>query len=62
MKWDDLTLTILAAFGAVTLLLTQVGEVLAKLPQVIRAWRRVRRELRRGDGPDPQPPRSRTLA
>ncbi|MFD5317253.1 hypothetical protein [Streptomyces sp. NPDC127098] len=49
MKWDDVTLVILAAFGCFTLLLTQVSEVLSRLPQIIRAWRQVRRELS-GDG------------
>ncbi|WP_093784472.1 hypothetical protein [Actinacidiphila guanduensis] len=52
MKWDEVTLVILAVFGCFTLLLTQVSEVLSKLPEVIRAWRRVRRELSGGmDGP-----------
>ncbi|GAA1041586.1 hypothetical protein [Streptomyces murinus] len=50
MTWDDLTLGVLAAFGCLTLLLTQISEVLSKLPQVIRAWRRVRQELRGGTG------------
>ncbi|CAL9319103.1 hypothetical protein [Streptomyces sp. SudanB52_2052] len=45
MEWDDISLAILAAFGCVTLLLAQVSEVLARLPQIIRAWREVRREL-----------------
>ncbi|MBT2400041.1 hypothetical protein [Streptomyces sp. ISL-100] len=48
MKWDDLTLLILAAFGCVTLLLTQISEVLSRLPQIIRAWRQVRQELSGG--------------
>lgn len=48
MKWDDLTLVILAVFGCFTLLLTQISEVLSKLPQIIRAWRQVRRELSSG--------------
>lgn len=48
MSWDNLSLIILAAFGCLTLLLTQVGEVLSKLPQIIRAWRQVRNELRNG--------------
>ena len=45
-----MTLIILAAFGCVTLVLTQIGEVLSKLPPIIRAWRRVRRELNGDDG------------
>ncbi|WP_329179610.1 hypothetical protein [Streptomyces sp. NBC_01477] len=52
MKWDEVTLVILAVFGCLTLLLTQVSEVLSKLPEIIRAWRRVRRELNGGMGPD----------
>lgn len=54
MNWDDLSLVILAAFGCLTLLLTQVSEVLGKLPQIIRAWRQVRNELRDG-APDAGP-------
>jgi hypothetical protein len=50
MNWDKVTLIILAAFGCATLLLTQIGEVLSKLPDIIRAWRDVRRALR--EGPD----------
>ncbi|MCZ0979412.1 hypothetical protein O1L60_10685 [Streptomyces diastatochromogenes] len=57
MSWDGITLFLLAAFGCVTLLLAQVGEVLGRLPGIIRAWREVREELRGGgrgaeDGPD----------
>lgn len=58
MSWDNLSLVILAAFGCLTLLLTQVSEVLSKLPQIIRAWRQVRNELRNGavhDGREPSP-------
>ncbi|MEU2871346.1 hypothetical protein ABZ769_19350 [Streptomyces olivoreticuli] len=70
MSWDDLTLIILAAFGCFTLLLTQISEVLSKLPQIIHAWQQVRHVLRngsdhqllgtapgcdaRGDGPTPE--------
>ncbi|ONI53611.1 hypothetical protein DDV98_06540 [Streptomyces sp. IB2014 011-12] len=52
MNWDNLSLVILAAFGCLTLLLTQVSEVLAKLPEIIRAWRQVRNEFRGGGVPD----------
>ncbi|MER8222705.1 hypothetical protein ABTZ58_19385 [Streptomyces sp. NPDC094143] len=45
MSWDDVALAILAVSGCLTLLLAQISDVLAKLPQVIRAWREVRREL-----------------
>ncbi len=51
MKWDDITLAILAASGCVTLLLAQVSDVLSRLPRIIRAWRRVRRELSGTDDP-----------
>ncbi|WP_137989736.1 hypothetical protein [Streptomyces vilmorinianum] len=54
MKWDDVTLVILAAFGCVTLLLTQVSEVLSRLPQIIRAWRQVRQELSGGTDTGPR--------
>ncbi|MFD4654253.1 hypothetical protein ACFWP2_01360 [Kitasatospora sp. NPDC058444] len=43
-----MTLLVLASFGCVTLLLTQISEVLSKVPPIIRAWRRVQDELRRG--------------
>lgn len=49
MDWDNLSLIILAAFGCLTLLLTQISEFLSKLPEIIRAWQRVREELRGGD-------------
>ncbi|MFD9246068.1 hypothetical protein ACFV0D_29910 [Streptomyces sp. NPDC059556] len=57
MSWDRITLFLLALTGCVTLMLTQVGEVLGRLPRIIRAWREVREELRgggrgTGGGPD----------
>ncbi len=48
VNWDKTTLIILASFGCVTLLLTQISDVLSRLPPIIRAWRRVRQELRGG--------------
>lgn len=48
MEWDEVTLVILAASGCVTLLLAQISEVLARLPQIIRVWRQVRHELSAG--------------
>ncbi|MEV6198634.1 hypothetical protein AB0M64_01520 [Streptomyces sp. NPDC051771] len=54
MSWDSVLLAVLAVSGCVTLLLTQVDDLLARLPRLIRAWRNVRRELRgdgSGDGP-----------
>jgi hypothetical protein len=50
MSWDNVTLVILAAFGCVMLLLTQIAEVLSKLPEIIRAGREVRRALQEGAG------------
>ncbi|GAA3109098.1 hypothetical protein [Streptomyces echinatus] len=47
MDWDGILVFILASFGAVSLLLAQVSDVLARLPQIIAAWRRVRREWSR---------------
>ncbi|MFF8692025.1 hypothetical protein ACWD6K_12860 [Streptomyces sp. NPDC002431] len=49
MSWDQVTLLVLASFGCLTLLLTQISEVLSKVPPIIRAWRRVQDELRRGN-------------
>ncbi|MFH9956175.1 hypothetical protein ACH4OX_18445 [Streptomyces roseolus] len=54
MSWDSVLLAVLAVSGCVTLLLTQVDDVLTRLPRLIRSWRNVRRELRGeegGDGP-----------
>ncbi|MER8043163.1 hypothetical protein [Streptomyces sp. NPDC094032] len=48
MSWDQAALFVLASFGCLTLLLTQISEVLTRVPPIIRAWRRVRNELRRG--------------
>ncbi|WP_326651364.1 MULTISPECIES: hypothetical protein [unclassified Streptomyces] len=48
MSWDNATLIILASFGCATLLLTQIAEVLSKLPAIIRAWHEVRRALQAG--------------
>jgi hypothetical protein len=50
MSWDDIVLLILAFFGAASLLLAQVSDVLSRLPHIIRAWREVRRELSGGGG------------
>lgn len=46
MSWDKVTLTILASFGCLTLLLTQISELLSKTSQIIRDWHEVRRTLR----------------
>ncbi|WP_105976001.1 hypothetical protein [Streptomyces geranii] len=50
MKWDDVSLAILAGFGCLSLLLAQVNDVLSRLPQIVRSWRRFRRELNGGAG------------
>ncbi|MFC8246921.1 hypothetical protein [Streptomyces chartreusis] len=50
MNWDALTLTVLAVFGAVVLLLNQVHDLLARLPDLINAWHRVRRAWRDAGG------------
>ncbi|MET9955530.1 hypothetical protein ABZ135_28845 [Streptomyces sp. NPDC006339] len=50
MSWDAIALFLLALFGCVTLVLAQVGDVLDRLPRLIRAWREVRSELRDGGG------------
>ncbi|SDO27137.1 hypothetical protein SAMN04487981_109321 [Streptomyces sp. cf386] len=56
MRWGEITLAVLAAFGCVTLLLAQIDDVLGRLPRIIRAWRRVRRELDGGtEGPANEP-------
>jgi hypothetical protein len=47
MSWDHVVLFILAAFGAATLLLSQVRDVLVKLLEVIEAWQQVQAGLRR---------------
>lgn len=55
MNWDNVMLTILAAFGASMLLLAQLRELLIKLPDVIQAWREVRRSLQNQGADSGQP-------
>ena len=55
MNWDNVTLTILAAFGAAMLLLAQLRELLIKLPDVIQAWNEVRSSLQSRDADNGQP-------
>ncbi|WP_194960982.1 hypothetical protein [Streptomyces sp. NRRL B-1677] len=43
MNWDAILLFILATFGVVVLILSQIHEVLERLPTLIRAWCEVRR-------------------
>ncbi|MEU4718758.1 hypothetical protein AB0G06_03925 [Nonomuraea dietziae] len=45
MNWSTLTLFMLAGFGFLTLVITQLREVLAKLPELIRMFRKVRRAI-----------------
>ena len=49
MDWDTVTLLVLAAFGLAGLILTMAAELLAKIPAVIEAWRRVRATWSGGD-------------
>lgn len=51
MRWDDITLMILAACGCLTLLVTQVGDLLTRVPQLIRAWRQVGQAWRDSGNP-----------
>ncbi|MFF2548099.1 hypothetical protein ACFVUY_36830 [Kitasatospora sp. NPDC058063] len=46
MNWDTVLLFVLAAFGTVGLVITQLHEMLEKLPNLIRAWHEVRRSWR----------------
>ncbi|MFI9262082.1 hypothetical protein ACIGT4_30940 [Streptomyces sioyaensis] len=46
MNWDAIMLFVLATFGTVVLVLSQLHEVLGKLPAIIRAWHEVRRSWR----------------
>ncbi|MFD4724317.1 hypothetical protein ACFWNW_04470 [Streptomyces seoulensis] len=62
MKWDEVTLVILAVSGCVTLLLAQISEVLSRLPHIIRAWRQIRYELSAGTDPDSRDGSTRTTA
>ncbi|MFI7030150.1 hypothetical protein ACIBK1_15735 [Microbispora rosea] len=45
MNWNTLTLFMLAGFGFLTLAITQLREILAKLPELIRMFRTVRRAI-----------------
>jgi hypothetical protein len=62
VNWDDVTLVILAASGCVTLLLTEINDVLSRLPQVIRAWRQIRQELSGHATPPEKPLHTRVRA
>ncbi|MEV4059646.1 hypothetical protein [Nonomuraea dietziae] len=45
MNWNTLTLFMLAGFGFLTLVIIQLRELLAKLPELIRMFRAVRRAI-----------------
>ena len=47
MNGDNVLLFVLALFGALTLVLSHRGEVLAKMSEIIRAGHEVRRSLRK---------------
>lgn len=53
MDWDAIVLSVLAVFGAVMIALSQLHEVLGKVPALIRAWHEIRRAWREAgdDGP-----------
>lgn len=46
MNWDSITLSILAGFGALLLILSQLREVLVKISDLISAWHEVRHSIR----------------
>ena len=46
MSWGAITMFILAASGAVSLLLSQTANVLAKAADVARAWREFRNTMK----------------
>lgn len=48
MSWDSLTLFTLAGFGFLTLVITQLKELIAKLPDLIREFHAVQRALKDG--------------
>lgn len=52
MNWDSITLYVLAGFGVVLLVLGQLRDVLAKVTELVSAWREFRNSIRRS--PDPQ--------
>ncbi|MFE9900217.1 hypothetical protein [Streptomyces achromogenes] len=53
MDWDAIALSVLAAFGAVVIALSQLHDVLGKVPAIIRAWHKIRRAWR--EAGDDQP-------
>ncbi|WP_260634939.1 hypothetical protein [Streptomyces angustmyceticus] len=58
MNWDNIALLVLALSGTLSLLLSQVRDVLSKTAEVITAWQEVRRCLQRraGDRSQQDPP------
>ncbi|MET8140598.1 hypothetical protein ABZU32_09840 [Sphaerisporangium sp. NPDC005288] len=45
MTWEAATLVVIAVTGILTLVLTQVRDILLKVDEVLDAWRRVRRTI-----------------
>jgi hypothetical protein len=47
VNWGGVTVSVMAVFGAASLVLTQTSMLLTKAVEVVRAWRRLRGEFRR---------------
>ena len=45
MNWNDLTLFMLTGLGFLSLVITQLSEVMAKLPELIRTLHAVRHAI-----------------
>ena len=46
MNWTTVSLTIVGAAGAVTVLLGQLRDLLGRATEVVRAWRELRKEMK----------------
>lgn len=46
MNWGAVTVSVMAVFGAASLVLTQTSMLLTKAVDVVRAWRKLRGEMR----------------
>lgn len=46
MNWGAVTLSILAVFGAASLVLSQTSNLLSKAAEVVRAWRELRKTIK----------------
>lgn len=49
MNWDSYALFVLAASGLLSLVLTQVRDLLIRVKEIIDAWRAVQRSARTSD-------------